>query len=121
MASADEMSRGPISFKGFLDSSDLSMTHDISMTASASPEVMLIRAKAEARSQGFRDVQDFVLFVLTVLAVAAFVLLCAWKGLLDPAASPEAQRAAQAGLSAVVSGLLSFVVGRALGRASGGR
>ena len=41
---------------------------------------------------------DLTVEDLTVLAVAAFVLLCAWKGLLDPAASPEAQRAAQAGL-----------------------
>ncbi|MBI1320959.1 MAG: hypothetical protein GC168_18690 [Candidatus Hydrogenedens sp.] len=84
-------------------------------------DVLILRAQSDAQSQRLRDWQEFIQFAALLLGLLAVAGLCVWKGMFDPAASPEAQRLAQVVLTAIVSGSFSFLAGRAVGRAGSSR
>ena len=77
------------------------------------------RIAAEQRGRLIEDIQGVIIFMVTLLCLLAVGGLAAYKGFLDPSASPEEKRWGPAVLSGLFTGSFSFLLGRAVGKASG--
>jgi len=88
----------------------------LTVTPEEHPDDRAARLRREERASFIEECKGVVVFAAILIGITIIAALSAYKGLLDPTASPEVQRWGQGVLTVVMSSAISFFVGKKVGR-----
>jgi hypothetical protein len=88
----------------------------VTVTPEEHPDDRAARLRREERASIIEEYKGIVVFAVILCGIMSIAALSAYKGLLDPTASPETQRWGQGILTVVMSSAISFFIGRKVGK-----